>query len=107
MKAQVRRAACGCPPPPCMASRRTHRGLPHGDVLQATQDLHSCRKVSVLIARFRNQQKFGQQSHLQLKRENGVFSVLQLQRTDGGEHFRAFGKNTVSGPKEACAPSVQ
>lgn len=82
----------------------THGGLPHGDVLQATQDLHGCRKVSVLVARFRNQQKFGQQRHLQLKWENGPFSVLQLRRMDGGEHSRTCGKNPAPGPKEACAP---
>lgn len=56
----------------------THRGLPHGKVLQASQDLHGCRKVPLLIAGFRNQQKFGQQIHLQLKAEKAILKVLRL-----------------------------
>lgn len=66
-----RGASAGWPP----ALRGTHGRLPHSEVLQATQDLHGCREVPLLVARLRNQQKFGQQSHLQLKQTgSGVFA---------------------------------
>lgn len=88
MRAQVSLQACRCPYPAALgrgprgagagwppALRGTHGRLPHSEVLQATQDLHGCREVPLLVARLRNQQKFGQQSHLQLKQTgSGVFA---------------------------------
>lgn len=63
----------------------THRGLSHGRVLQAAQDLHGCCEVPLLVARLRDQQKFGEQVHLQLKPENKTLSVLRLRRGTGAQ----------------------
>ena len=68
MKAQVKPP--GPAGAPCPATRGTHRALAHVRVLQAAQNLHGRGKVPLLIARLRNQQKLGEQVHLQLKLEN-------------------------------------
>lgn len=119
MRAQVSLQACRCPYPAALgrgprgagagwppALRGTHGRLPHSEVLQATQDLHGCREVPLLVARLRNQQKFGQQSHLQLKQTgSGVFAprppaVTAARRLSGpgrGREDQAAGLSCVWG----------
>lgn len=70
------------PPPPS-----THRGLPHGRVLQAVQDLHGGREVPLLVAQLRDQQELGQQVHLQLH---------------GGGRLSACGYGVTPGPLQPC-----